>query len=286
MNATMTPPARHDVLGGAFMRWALWAPMATLAVICAYPLYFVLVTALKEQGEYAANPLALPTDPTVAPLVEAWEVASAGRYTVNSFLIVGAACLLLLVVSSLAGYAFAQMRFPLRGAGLLAMVALMMIPPSVIMVPIFRRVVQVGLLSSYTGLILVYAGLQAPFSIYMMASYFRGIPAELLDAAEVDGAGKLSAFVRIALPLARPALLTLLTLNFLWLWNELLFALILMQEAPRRTLMVGIALLPGQHGADVPLIAAGLLFAMAPPLLMFALFHRQLAEGLTAGALK
>lgn len=263
-----------------------WPPMAILAVVSAFPLYFTLVTALKGQSDYVANPLGVPTAPTTDKLVEAWSRADVGAYTVNSLVVVGAATVLLLVVSSLAGFALSHLDVPRRGAVLGAIVSLMMIPPSVIMIPIFRRIVEWGLLSSYAGLVLVYVGLQAPFSIYMMASFFRGIPGELLDAAEIDGANKFRAFSSVALPLAKPALLTLLTLNFLWLWNDLLFALILMQDASRRTLMVGIALLPGQHGADIPLMTSGLLFAMAPPLLMFAVFHRQLVEGLTAGALK
>lgn len=267
-------------------RVALWLPMAALALVCAYPAFFLVATALKGQTAYAADPLGLPTDPTLGNLFEAWRGANVGTYTLNSLLVVGVSCALLLVCSSLAGYAFAHLRFRFRAAGLLALVAMMMIPPSVLMIPLFRRLVEIGLLNSYLGLILVYVGLQLPFSAYLMTSYFRGVPGELLDAAEVDGASKLQAFTRIALPLARPALLTLLTLNFLWLWNELLFALILLQQGGRRTLMVGLALLPGQHGADVPLITAGLLLAITPPLLMFALFHRRLAEGLTAGALK
>lgn len=266
-------------------RLALWLPLATLALVCAYPAFFLVVTALKSQGDYAADPLGLPTDPTLANLFEAWRGANVGMYTLNSLLVVGLSCALLLVCSSLAGYAFAHLRFRFRGVGLLALVAMTMIPPSVLMIPLFRRLVEIGLLNTYAGLVLVYVGLQLPFSVYLMTSYFRGVPGELLDAAEVDGASKLQVFARIALPLARPALLTLLTLNFLWLWNELLFSLILMQQG-RRTLMVGLALLPGQHGADVPLITAGLLLGLAPPLLVFALFHRRLAEGLTAGALK
>lgn len=277
----------HPTRGSSIVvRLAVWAPMATLAIVCAFPLYFVITAAVKQPVDYAAGPVAIPAAPTLQKLVDAWQIASVGTYTLNSLLVVGTACVLLVVTASLAGFAFTHLRFPLRTSGLTAMVALMMIPPAVLMVPLFRRVVDIGMLSSYVGLVVVYAGLQLPFSIYMMASYFRGVPAELLDAAEVDGASKIAVFLRVAVPLAKPALITLLTLNFLWLWNELLFALILMQDQGRRTLMVGIALLPGQHGADVPLIAAGLLFAMAPPLLLFAVFHRQLAEGLTAGALK
>lgn len=275
-------PAAGDLVG----RLVTWSIMATLALVSAFPLYFVLVTATKTEAEYVSNPLGPPTSPTMAALTEAWVRADVGRYALNSLVVVLAACVGLVVVASLMGFATTHLDFPFRNSLLAVTVALMMVPSSVIMIPLFRRIVAVGMLNTYTGLVLVYIGLQAPFSIYMMSSYFRSLPEELLDAAHVDGAGSFRAFWSIALPLARPALLTLLTLNFLWLWNDLLYALLLMQDAGRRTLMVGIALLPGQHGADIPLITAGLAFAMAPPLLMFALFHRQLVEGLTAGAVK
>jgi ABC-type glycerol-3-phosphate transport system permease component len=162
----------------------------------------------------------------------------------------------------------------------------MMLPSSTIMIPLFRTVQQLHLLDRVAGLTLVYCALQLPFSTYLMSTYFRRVPKEVVEAARVDGAGPWRTLVEVCLPLVRPGLLTLVTLNFLWLWNELLYALLINQNNSHRTLMVGLALLNGEHSTAVPLIAAGLVFALVPPLVVFGFFQRNLAEGVTAGAVK
>lgn len=263
-----------------------WMILAGLAASTIYPILFVAFAAFKTRPAYARDPVLPPSQPTLSNLVQAWTGAQVGTFVVNSVIVVSASVALVLVIACLAGFAFAHIRFPFRTVGLVGVLGLMLLPPSVLMVPLFRTVQQVGLLDSYLGLILVYAGLNTPFSIYMMSSYFRNVPSELFEAARVDGASTFRVFRSIALPLARPAVLTLITLNFLWLWNELLFSLLILQSESKRTLMVGLALLQGEHTSSVPLLAAGMLISLVPVLLVFAFFQRNLAEGLTAGALK
>ena len=182
----------------------------------------------------------------------------------HSLIVVTASVLLIGAVSCLAGYAFAHMRFPLRRVGLLAMIGLMLVPGAVLMVPLFRVIFQLGLLNQYQGLILLYTAVSLPFNIYLMTSYFEKVPPQLLQAARIDGASELATFRTVALPLARAGLLTLFTLNFLGLWNELLFSLLILNDESKRTLMTGLALLDGQYTTATPTLAAGLLITLDP----------------------
>lgn len=271
----------------ASIRWLpAFAVLAALSVSTVYPLVFVALTAFKTEANYAADPLGLPDPATTAYLERAIEAGNLGQYLLNSLFVVGSAVALLTVAASLAGFALAHLRFPGRGVLLIGIVGLMTVPAAVLMIPLYRTVGQLGLINTYPGLILTYAALYLPFSIYLVASYGAGLPREILEAARVDGAGLWSTFRRVALPLSYPALATLVTLNFLWLWNELLFGLLILQDPAKRTLQVGLATLQGQHTTPIPLLAAGLLVSLAPVLIVFLLSQRTLARGLTAGAVK
>jgi ABC-type glycerol-3-phosphate transport system permease component len=267
-----------------------WLPalvvLGLLSISTIYPLVFVGLTALKTTSNYAADPLGLPDPFTTEFLERAIEAGNLGQYMLNSLFVVGSAVAILTVAASLAGFALAHLRFPARGILLIGIVGLMTVPAAVLMIPLYRTVGQLGLINTYPGLILTYAALYLPFSIYLVASYGAGLPREILEAARVDGAGLWATFRRIAVPLSRPAIATLVTLNFLWLWNELLFGLLILQDPAKRTLQVGLATLQGQHTTPIPLLAAGLLVSLAPVLIVFLLSQRTLARGLTAGAVK
>lgn len=261
---------------------ALWV----LAIVTVSPVAFVVLTSLKSGADYRTNRLGLPNPPTLENIADAWERAHVAEYATNSFVVVGVAVVLILLTAVPASYAFVHLRFPLRRLGLAAIVALMLLPPTVLMVPIFRTVQQLGLLNTIPGLALVYAALNLPFSMYLMTSYMRAIPVELYEAATMDGASIVRRLTSIAVPLTAPGILTVATLNFVWLWNELLFSLLILQQPENRTLIVGVALLRGQHTADIPLVTAGLFLSMIPPVLIFVFLQRSLARGLTAGAVR
>jgi ABC-type glycerol-3-phosphate transport system permease component len=205
---------------------------------------------------------------------------------INSIIVVGVAVVLLLVIASMAGYALSILKFRGSGAILLGIICLLAVPAAVVMIPLYRTVSQLGLVNSHLGLILTYTALQLPFSIYLMTSFLNGLPREIIEAAQIDGAGQIRVFRTIVMPLAGPALSTMATLNFLWLFNELLFGLLIMQDDQTRTLPVGLAVLQGQNTTPVPLLASGLLISLLPVLAVFFLAQRSLSRGLTAGALK
>lgn len=296
MSATLPTPALAEGpfrassaarrLGRRLARAVAWLFLAALAASALYPLFFLAATALRTTADYKSSPGGLPSELTTQNISEAFSAAHMGTFALNSLFVVVPAVILITVISCLAAYALIHFHFPLRKTALVFVVALMALPPTALLIPIFKVVLDAGLLNQRLGLVLVYSALNLPFSIYLLASFMKSVPTELLNAARIDGAGVLRTLWSVVIPLVRPGILTLLTLNFLFLWNELLFSLVILQSEANRTIMVGIAQYQGHFGKNFGLISASLLLSMIPPLLIFAFFQRDLARGLTAGAVK
>jgi raffinose/stachyose/melibiose transport system permease protein len=156
----------------------------------------------------------------------------------------------------------------------------------VMIVPLFLLLTRLDMTSTYQGAILVYAGLVTPFSVYLLTNFFRSISREIIEAALMDGASTLGILLRIMLPLSAPALITLIIVNALWVWNDLLIALVLLPQDSMRTLMVGITVFGSRYNSDVPVAMAGMLLASAPMIVLYLLGQRYFIRGLVAGAVK
>lgn len=273
-------------IGHRGKRAVTWLIFAALAASTLYPLFFLFSTALRTDEDYRRSPGGLPQALTFDNLQFAFSDMRIATLALNSLLVVVPAVLLLTVLSCLAAYALVHFEFPLRRTTLVIVAAMMALPPAAIVIPIFKVILDAGLLNNRLGLILTYTALQLPFSIFLLASFMRAVPGELLKAAMLDGAGPLRSLWSVVLPLVRPGLLTLMTLNFLFLWNEFLYSLVLLQREQGRTLMVGIAQFQGHFDQNLGIVSAGLLISIIPPLLIFLFFQRDLARGLTTGALK
>jgi multiple sugar transport system permease protein len=274
-------------VAGSRERRSLWiaaVPMAILAASCIYPIFFAVNNALKDNRGYILDRFGLVSDPTLQNFADAWGRARFSEYVLNSVLATAGAVGLLLLLSSLAGFALAMLRFPGRRLVFVAILAALMIPVQVILVPFYRTVEGLGLLNTRTGLVLAYTAFFLPFSIYLMTAFYRGLPRELLEAARMDGARLIEVWWHVMLPLGRPALITLGILNTLYCWNDVLISLLVLQE--KRTLMVGIAALRGEYTTNVPLLAAGIVLAAAPIVVLYLVFQRRIVSGIAVGAVK
>jgi ABC-type glycerol-3-phosphate transport system permease component len=265
---------------------AVWVIFAVLAASTIYPLLFLTATALRTPTDYKASPAGLPHHLTTENIHLAFSEVEIGKLALNSMLVVVPAVAIITVLACLAAYALVHLHFPLRRTALVVIVAFMALPPAVLLIPIFKIVLDAGLLNNRFGLILVYSAFSLPFSIFLLAAFMRSVPTELLNAAKIDGAGALRTLWSVVIPLVRPGLLTLITLNFLFLWNEFLYSLVILQKETNRTIMVGIAQFQGHWEKNLGVVSAGLLLSMVPPLLIFFFFQRDLARGLTSGAVK
>ncbi len=255
-------------------------------LLSLFPVYFMTVSAFKTKSQYLANKWGLP--PTL--YLDNFNVALAGekffmRFANSAILTVGSVAISL-IIACLAAYAFARAEF--RGKRVLfnLILTLMVVPPVVMVVPLFVSMVRWKLVNTYQGTILIYTGLLLPFSIYLMTNFFQTIPHEIVEAARIDGCSNIGVFWRIMMPLSAPAVITLIVVNALWVWNELLIALVFMQKDELKTLMVGIAALRSRNYVDIPATMAGLLIATIPIVVVYIFGQRYFIRGLTSGAVK
>lgn len=194
--------------------------------------------------------------------------------------------LVTLALAASAAWGFSRWEFRGRETLLAALVSLMVVPPVVLMIPLFQLGVDLGTIGTFQYVIAIYVGLMLPFSIYLLTGFFRTIPRDLIDAALVDGASSFAVFRRIVLPLSKAPLITLTVVNVLWAWNELLIALVFLNDDRHRTLMVGITGFQSRYSLDVPTVMAGLSLAALPIVTLYLFGQRYFVRGLVAGALK
>lgn len=259
------------------------AAMLGIGVMTIYPLYFIVITAFKTRKEYLDNQFLPPSDPTLANFREAFRDGQLLTWVANSLIITVASVLVAAIVSSLAAYPLARARFPGRLPFIGLNVVLMVVPPVVLVVPLFLFFVNLGLLNSRLAVVIIYVGLLIPFSIYLLVNFFATIPRSLEEAARIDGAGQLRTLWSVIVPLSAPAIMTVVVVNAVWVWNELLIALVFLQDDQSRTLTAGLTFFQGRFISNEPLVMTGALIATVPMLLLYIVGQRFFIRGLTAG---
>jgi multiple sugar transport system permease protein/raffinose/stachyose/melibiose transport system permease protein len=250
------------------------------------PFLWVAMMSLRTTPEIFANPYALPAQPHWEKFPEAWVNSNYGTYFWNSVITVVTAVVLLTVIGAMAAHGLARYRF--RGARAIRFAVLsgMVLPPQLMILSLFQILLGYGLYNSLLGLILVYVAAHLGMTVYILEGFFAQIPQDLFDAARMDGYGDVEIFWRITLPIGLPALFTTITLNFIILWNEFLFAVVFLTDDDKRTLPLGIMHFMGSHQLDVGMVATGLMIAIAPILVLYALFSETMIRGMTAGAVR
>jgi alpha-glucoside transport system permease protein len=203
----------------------------------------------------------------------------------NTVLITVPATLLVVVIGSLAGYAFAWMEFPGRDWWFLAVVGLLVVPVQVALIPIAELFGKLGIFGTIFGVVLFHTGFGLPFAIFLLRNFFAEIPRELLEAARLDGAGELRLFVRVVMPLGGPAIASLGIFQFLWVWNDMLVALVF-SNAGSQPITVALQTQVRQFGNNIDVLAPGAFISMVIPLAVFFAFQRQFVSGVMAGAVK
>jgi ABC-type glycerol-3-phosphate transport system permease component len=262
------------------------ALLALFSVLCLFPLYYLAVTAFKTKAEYLVNLFGVP----LRPILDNFVTVFAGRrfllWFANSVILTGGSVLAGLAISLVAAYAFAKMEFRLREQIFGFLLILMIVPPVVMVIPLFKLMIAAGILNTYGSVILIYTGLTLPFTIYLLASFFRTIPGAIIDSARIDGCHDLRILASIAVPLAAPAIITAVLVNALWVWNELLIAVIFLQRDELKTLMVGLTIFKSRYNLDIPVTMAGLVLATIPMLALYFAGQKYFIKGMVAGAVK
>jgi len=259
--------------------------LVVFALLTAAPLLWMVSASFMTSGEaLSLPPRLLPADPTLDQYRLLFARLDLARALRNTFFLASAITVISLLCNSMAGYAFAKLRFRGRDRLFGLLVATLVVPPQVTVLPLFLEVRAMGLVNSFGGVIV--AGIATVFGIFLVRQFALAIPDELIDAARVDGASELRIYWTIVLPLLRPILLTLGVFTFLSAWNDFMWPLIVLTDASKYTLPVAIANLSGEHVQDTELMMAGAVVTVLPVLVLFLALQRYYVSGILMGGVK
>jgi multiple sugar transport system permease protein len=264
---------------------ALHAALIAGAIVTLAPLIWMVAASFMPSGQANTYPPTLIPHPATLDQYRAlFTRLNLGRNIANSALVAVTATVLSLAINSMAGYAFAKFRFRGREPVFRVMLAGMIIPPQVAMLPLFILMRQLHLVNSYWGVII--PSMASIFGIFLIRQYALSIPDELIDAARIDGASEFLIYRRVVLPLLTPILVTFAVFMFMGTWNDFLWPLIILSDDAKYTLPVALANLAGEHVQDTELMMAGSVITLLPVLLAFVVLQRYYIRGITAGGVK
>ena len=268
-------------------RVLLWSVALVAAAIMIFPFYWMLNTSLKPASEvFVSPPTFVSSHWSLDAYATLFATRSLGRYFLNSLIVAVGSTVLSVFLAALAAYGLTRF-FP-RGATPFVMFLLFtkMLPETLLIIPYFRLMSELGLLNTHLALILAYSSFALPFSVWMLIGFFRSIPREIDEAAMMDGASVLQTFVRVVLPLARPGLVAVALFTFLIAWNSYVWALVLTTDASMFVLSVGIANMVGEYRVQWNELMAASVVAALPVMVLYSLLERHLVNAITAGAVK
>jgi multiple sugar transport system permease protein len=274
-------------LGKFTLTWTKFLLLTAFSLLWLLPVIAAFITSLRTMDDITINGFwSIPQNMSFDNFTRAWNEARVSRYLLNSFIITIPSLFGMLFLSSLAAFALARYKF--RGNLLLyfMFVAGTMLPFQILMLPVFRLTNSLGLYDTYGSLILIHTSFQLGFCTFVMRNFMRTVPNDILDAARVDGCSEFRIYWQVMLPLSLPSLAALATLEFTWVFNDYLWAVILLRADALRPVTAGLATLRGQFNTDWPVITAGALLATIPTLLVFVFLQRYFIQGLTLGSTK
>lgn len=259
-----------------------------LTVLWLFPIAIAIFTAFKSMDEIMGNPYMwkIPHRWVFSNFVRAWTSAGMGRYVMNTFIITVPSLLGTLFVSSLGAFALAFYKFKLNRTVLIIFISGMLIPFQMLLIPVYRFSDRAGLINTLHGVILFHAAFQSGFCTFFLRNFMKQIPFSLIEVSRIDGTSEFTIYRRIILPLCVSSFAALSVLEFTWIWNDLLWSLILLQSDKLKPVTLGLANMQGQYVTNYNMIASGSIIAAAVPLAVFLVFQRYFIDGMTVGAVK
>ncbi|WP_373298303.1 carbohydrate ABC transporter permease [Nakamurella endophytica] len=258
--------------------------LLALAVVVVAPFAWMVTTSLKDYADVYRPPYLWPQEFHVGNYGRAWDAAPFAGYYVNSLIMTGGILVGHVMLDTLAAYAFARLRFPLRNTLFLVLVATMLVPQFVTVLPAYDLVIRLGWYDSYAALIV--PRMADVFGIVVLRAFMASIPAELDDAARLDGAGPWRSLWSVTLPLCRPALATVGMFSFLYAWNDFLWPLLVTSDDTHRTIQLGLSTFSSKYGTYPELLMAGTVTAAVPALVIFLFLQRAFIRGVASTGLK
>jgi raffinose/stachyose/melibiose transport system permease protein len=263
-----------------------WVLIIFFAVYTLFPLIWLFITSLKTNAEYFDNPFTLPAVPQFHNYVVAFTQANLGRMIFNSITVAVIATLLNIMVAAMLSYCISRFKFRGREVIFTFFSVGVLVPLNALMVPYFTIFSKIGLLDSLASLIILYAAIGLPISTFIVRGFMLGLPAEIEEASFIDGCGFYGRFFRIVLPLTKTGLVTAGTFEFLTCWNEFVYANLLTSSPATKTIQIGIRYFTNQFTTDYVSMYAAIVISIAPSIIGYMLFQKQVISGLTSGAVK
>jgi raffinose/stachyose/melibiose transport system permease protein len=267
--------------------WPFVLALTPLALLILGPFAWLIVSSLKTEAEISrADPFSLPAEAMWHNYVDAWQIGGFGTLFINSLANVAGVVILTLAVAAPAGYAFSKIRFPGREWLFYLLIIGLTIPVQAIIIPLYQVLFGLGLINSLLGITLAQVSNGIPFAVFLMRSFFTGVPDELVEAAKVDGASHPRILVSVMLPLAAPALGALVVISALSTWNDFFLPLVVLISPTIQTLPLGLVRFASTYSSEYRLVFSGTVITFVPVILLYILTQRRFTEGLTQGALK
>lgn len=254
--------------------------------ITAVPLIVMFLNGFKDMRGIFLTPFSLPWPPKYENYLRAWREGNFSLYMINSVIVSGISVVAILLVASMGAYVLARYTFPFRRFLYLFFLSGLVLPARLAIIPLFLLMRDLNLLDTRFALVLVYTASGLPFSIFLLTNFFRSIPGEVEESARIDGASPFQIYLYIMLPLLRPALATVGVFNFVTIWNDFFFPLVLTTSDSKATLPLGITKFFGEYSVQWDLLFAGLNIAIIPIVILFIFASKQFMGGLTQGAIK
>ena len=274
-------------IGKIVKRMLLYFVIFDICLLILYPYFVMFCTALKSRAEiFSINGTILPVEALWSNFVDIWTLAPMGDYMLNSVLIAGGSTLIAMVCGIPAAYALARMKFKGQTAFLGFIIVSQMFAPVVLLIGIYKVMMNFGLTNNILGLVLINAAFNQAFTIWLLRGTFMSISAEMEQAATIDGCNRIQAMFKILLPVAAPGIVTTLIFIFINAWNEFTVALCLMSTDTIKPLTVGINIFNGYNIIEWQYLFAGSIFAIVPVVILFMSIEKHLTSGLTAGGVK
>lgn len=265
--------------------WLQFGAAGIIVLVTFYPAIWMVYSAFKSNREIFRTPFALPTEWRWQNLLEAWEVGGLGTLYFNSVFVTTIAVSMCVLFATAAAFAFTRLEFPGRRIMYRVLLVGLLLPPPSVAIALFTQLRDMHLLNTPWALILPGAAWQLAFTVFLMRAYFMSIRPDMEEAARLDGANTWEIFWHVSVPMVWPAMLTMVVLNTISVWNELLFALLFVTDDSQRTLPVGLVRFSGYHSTDYALVFAALAITTVPILILYFVLQRHVIAGLTATAM-
>jgi len=265
----------------------LYIPMFLAMAFTIFPLYWVVVTAFKREGDITKLPIDyLPNPFTFENFRIAWNVSGFSKFFVNSLYVSSITVVIVLITSILVGYAISRFNFKGKNFFMLLLLCTQFVPGAMLLIPLFETFRSLHLSNNLLALIIIYSTFQLPFNAILMSGFITNIPEQLEEAAMVDGCSRLKAIYLIIFPLLLPGIVATMVYTFIGAWNEFLFGLMLISKTALFTLPVGLRSMQGTYDIQYGALAAGSVITVVPVIILFAYVQKFLVQGMSAGAVK